>query len=512
MQATLDNPWPELAHLAGIAFPRWSTKRFHKCGGSHYNERIASRQFGEECVHIPHGRICAALQSLRRPWQSFPTVFLTAPWQYNVIEIAIDEYSFVRHLACVMQLRNGLRLEPAPRLEQDIMIRLKQVLALILVWGIVLVTSPANASMYLPPQDAAPAPIPASQIDSLVAPIALYPDALVAQVLAASTYPNEVVEADQWLKDHSSLQGDALAQAVNQQPWDPSVQALTQFPSVLDQMANNLSWTSSLGDAFYNQQADVMAAVQRLRAQAKAAGNLNSTSQMTVTQPNPQTIVIAPANPQVVYVPTYSPTVVYGTPYYPPGYSTGAVVATGLISFGVGFAVGAAMSGGCCGWGWNNWNSNWHGGTVVYNRNTYVSRSNVYANGNRYRNGAYTRPTPYGSNNYNRNNVNRNTNVSGNTVNVNGGNRNNVNANNGNRQNNIGNGNNNGNRQNNNAGNANNRPGQNNGQGNRQPGQNNANRPQQNNRPQNNAAKPANSAYRGYGQQSGGAAKSGAVR
>ena len=128
-----------------------------------------------------------------------------------------------------------------------------------------------------------PAPIPASQIDSLVAPIALYPDALVAQVLAASTYPNEVVEADQWLKDHSSLQGNALAEAVNQQPWDPSVQALTQFPSVLDNMANNLSWTSSLGDAFYNQQADVMAAVQRLRAQAKAAGNLKSTSQMTVT-------------------------------------------------------------------------------------------------------------------------------------------------------------------------------------------------------------------------------------
>jgi hypothetical protein len=387
------------------------------------------------------------------------------------------------------------------------MVRLKQVLALVLVCGIVLVTSPAYAvpdgSMYLPPQDAPPAPIPASQIDSLVAPIALYPDALVAQVLAASTYPNEVVEADQWLKDHSSLQGSALAEAVNQQTWDPSVQALTQFPSVLDQMANNLSWTSALGDAFYNQQADVMAAVQRLRAQAKAAGNLKSTSQMTVTQPNPQTIVIQPANPQVVYVPTYSPTVVYGTPYYPPGYSTGAVVATGLISFGVGFAVGAAMSGGCCGWGWNNWNSNWHGGTVVYNRNTYVSRSNVYANGNRYRNGAYTRPTPYGSNvnrnNYNNRSGNRNTNVSGNTVNINGGNRNNIGNgnNNGNRQNNIGNGNNNANRPNN-AGN-----------GNRQPGQNNANRPQQNNRPQNNAAKPANSAYRGYGQQQGGGAKSG---
>jgi hypothetical protein len=364
------------------------------------------------------------------------------------------------------------------------MVRLKQVLVFSLVWGVVIATSPANpiaeAGMYLP-QDAPPAPLPASQLDSLVAPIALYPDALVAQVLAASTYPNEVVEASQWLKDHSNLQGTALADAVNQQPWDPSVQALTQFPSVLDNMANNLSWTSALGDAFYNQQADVMAAVQRLRAQAKAAGNLNSTSQMTVVQQSPQTIVIQPADPQVVYVPTYNPTVVYGTPYYPPGYSTGAVVATGIISFGVGMAVGAAMGNGCCGWGWNNWNSNWHGGTVVYNRNTYVSRSNVYANGNRYGYGNYPRATPYGTNNYNRSG-NRNTNVSGNTVNINNGNRNNnINANNNNRG---------GNTNNLNRGNAQN------------------NRPQPNNRPQN-GTKPTNSAYRGYGQQPGGGAKSG---
>ena len=127
----------------------------------------------------------------------------------------------------------------------------------------------------MPPQEAAPANIPASQIESLVAPIALYPDALVAQVLAASTYPTEVVEADQWMKDHSSLQGTALTDAVNQQSWDPSVKALTQFPSVLDNMANNLSWTSALGDAFYNQQADVMAAVQKLRQQAQAPGTLS---------------------------------------------------------------------------------------------------------------------------------------------------------------------------------------------------------------------------------------------
>ena len=165
------------------------------------------------------------------------------------------------------------------------MIRLRQCLAIVLVWGIVLSTSPASAATPEPlPQEAPPAPLTASQIDPLVAPIALYPDALVAQVLAAATYPNEVADAEQWLQANSNLQGTALVDAVNQQPWDPSVQALTQFPSVLDNMANNLTWTSALGDAFYNQQADVMAAVQRLRQQAYAAGNLKSTSQITVVQ------------------------------------------------------------------------------------------------------------------------------------------------------------------------------------------------------------------------------------
>jgi len=380
------------------------------------------------------------------------------------------------------------------------MTRLKQFLALVLSWGILLATSPANASatMYLP-QDAPPANLSASEIDALVAPIALYPDALVAQVLAASTYPTEVVEADQWLKDNPNLQGTALTDAVNKQSWDPSVQALTQFPSVLDNMANNLSWTSALGSAFYNQQADVMASVQRLRQQAKKAGNLKTTQQQTVTtetQSGQQVIVIQPANPQVVYVPTYNPTVVYGTPYYPPGYSTGALVATGLISFGVGMAVGAAMSGGCCGWGWNNWGCGWHGGTVVYNRNVYVSRSNVYANGNRYQNGNWARPTPYGGNNVNRSG-NRNTNISGNTVNVNtGGNRtNNINANNGNRTN-------------NNA-NTNNVNRNNNNNVNRDNVQNN--RPQNNtNRPQTNTNRPNDSQYRGYGQNQPSGTKSGA--
>lgn len=374
------------------------------------------------------------------------------------------------------------------------MVRLKQFLAIFLAWGIILATSPANA------QEAPPANLTSTQIDALVAPIALYPDALVAQVLAASTYPNEVAEADQWLKDNSSLQGQALMEAVNNQAWDPSVQALTQFPSVLDNMANNLSWTSALGSAYYNQSADVMASVQRLRAQAQAAGNLKSTSQVTVVQQAPQTIVIQPANPQVVYVPTYNPTVVYGTPYYPPGYSTGALIATGLISFGVGVAVGAALSGGCCGWGWNSWGMGWHGGTVVYNRNVYVSRSNIYAGGNRYYNGNWARPTPYNPNynrnnynrnNYNRNNVNQN-NVTINNINNNNVNRNNVNNNNVNR-NNVNNNNVNRNNVNNNRTNT------------------NVNRPQNTPaRPATPPARPANNPSRGYGQTASPGTKTGA--
>jgi Protein of unknown function (DUF3300) len=382
------------------------------------------------------------------------------------------------------------------------MVRLKQVLAFVLTWGILVVTSPSSeawASVAIHPpvfamQEAAEANLSASQIDELVSPIALYPDALVAQILAASTYPDQVVAANTWLQANTKLNDAQRAEQVNSQTWDPSVKALTQFPSVLANMAQNLSWTSALGDAFYNQQKDVMASVQRLRKQAKDAGNLKSSSQQTVkteTQEGQQVIVIQPANPQVVYVPTYNPTVVYGTPYSPPGYSTGAMVATGVISFGVGMAVGAAMSNS---WGWNSWGCGWHGGTVNYNRNVYVSNSNVYRNGGSYGGGAYNR-----GGNYNRSG-NRNTNVSGNTVNINNGNRNNVNG--GNRNNvNGGNRNNVGNNNNrSNAGNNNNRP--NAGNNNRPNAGNNANRPNAGNRP------PA--ADRGYGNKPATGTKSGA--
>jgi hypothetical protein len=231
----------------------------------------------------------------------------------------------------------------------------------------------------------APAPLSSDQLDSLVAPIALYPDALVAQVLAAASNPDQVAYAEDWLSQNQNLTGTALAQAVDQQSWDPSVKALTQFPSVLANLAHNLSWTSSLGQAFANQQSDVMAAVQAMRAKAQTAGTLQSTTQITVTQPTPTTIVIQPANPQVVYVPQYNPTVVYGAPLVVPMYVPPPVpVAAVGLYFGSGISIGASFGGGGgwgggFGWGWHAWNVNWGccggGGstTIIYNHNTYIN-------------------------------------------------------------------------------------------------------------------------------------------
>jgi len=217
------------------------------------------------------------------------------------------------------------------------------------------------------------APLSADDLQQLLAPIALYPDALVAQILGAATFPDQVDAAAGWLQQHSNLTGTALTQAVDGQPWDPSVKALTQFPSVLDNLAKNLSWTSTIGEAYHTQAADVMSAIQVLRAKAQAAGNLKSGSQITVVQQAPQTIVIQPTNPQVVYVPQYNPTVVYGTPYVTPGYSTAAVVTTAVLAFGVGIAVGMAMSNNS--WGYSYWNCNWHGGTVVYHSSGYYGNN-----------------------------------------------------------------------------------------------------------------------------------------
>src|SRR5580692_11735012 len=180
------------------------------------------------------------------------------------------------------------------------------------------------------------------ELQQLVAPIALYPDALVSQTLAAATYPTEIVEADRWVQEHPNLKGKDLANAVDQQPWDPSIKALTQFPSVLANMDKNLSWTSALGEAYVSQQEAAMDAVQVMRARAQAAGNLKSNEQVKV-ETEEKTIVIEPADPEVVYVPAYDPWVVYGAPVvvWPGWYPyPGLYVEGPAISFGVGFGFG----------------------------------------------------------------------------------------------------------------------------------------------------------------------------
>jgi hypothetical protein len=271
------------------------------------------------------------------------------------------------------------------------------------------------------------APQSAAELQALVAPIALYPDSLVAQVLSAATFPDQVAIADYWLQENKSLTGNALMQAVDKQSWDPSVKALTEFPSVLGDLAKNLTWTSSLGEAYHNQQSEVMTAIQTLRAKAKAAGNLKSSSQITVVQQSPQVIVIQPTNPQIVYVPQYNPTLIYGTPYVVPGYSPGYVAAAGIIGFGAGIAVGALMSGGggCCSWGYSSWNCGWHGSAaVVYHGGAYYGNSAWHGG---YYNGGYHNGYGYNNaynhsnvaNNYRNNGNTYNKNISGNTVNVN---------------------------------------------------------------------------------------------
>src|SRR5271154_6920793 len=283
----------------------------------------------------------------------------------------------------------------------------QKALASVMSFLIALTTIPVGTSAQTaspPASQGEYATLSPDELDGLVAPIALYPDALVAQVLGAATFPYEVVDAVVWLKQNSALTGDALAQAVDQQSWDPSVKALTQFPSVLDNLAKNLAWTSSLGEASATQQSDVMAAVQRMRAKAYAAGNLKSSQEIKVVQESPQTIVIQPANPQIVYVPVYSPTVVYGAPVVTPGYSSGDVAAAAIISFGVGIAVGAAVYGGCCGWGWGYWGTSWHSHTIIYNRNIYVGnpywRGGYYGGYPGYRPPGYPGSRPPGSPGY----------------------------------------------------------------------------------------------------------------
>jgi hypothetical protein len=228
--------------------------------------------------------------------------------------------------------------------------------------------APAAANEQAPP-------IPADQLDSLVAPIALYSDPLLAQTLAASTYPLEVIQLQQWMANNKYLKDKALVDAVAKQPWDPSVQAMAAFPDVVQRMAGNIQWTTDLGNAFLAQQSDVMDAVQRMRAKAQGTGNLKTNAQQKVetqtVEGGKQVIVVEQANPEVVYVPSYDPQMVYGAPppaypYYPysyPGYHAGMGLA-----FGTGLVLGGAWA--------NNWgNCNWNHGDININNNNNFNRN-----------------------------------------------------------------------------------------------------------------------------------------
>src|SRR5687767_9474761 len=254
--------------------------------------------------------------------------------------------------------------------------KMQTVVGRTLAWlMIVLLAAPPQA---VPQQQAASgATFSQEELDQVVAPIALHPDPLISQILMASTYPLEVVQADRWAQQNKSLKGDAVTAALEKQDWDPSVKSLVAFPQVLTMMSEKLDWTQKLGDAFLADQKKVLDTIQSLRAKAQASGNLKTTKEQTVIVEE-KIIKIEPANPQVIYVPSYNPTVVYGSwpypayppySYYPPGY-----VASSMMWFGAGMAMGAA-------WGYAWGNSNWGGGNVDidvdrnFNSNRNIDRS-----------------------------------------------------------------------------------------------------------------------------------------
>jgi Protein of unknown function (DUF3300) len=262
----------------------------------------------------------------------------------------------------------------------------RQILVVLLCGLLVQFTAQVNAygaSGQTNEQSQSPAPAAKQspqELQQLVAPIALYPDALVAQILAASTYPTQIVEAERWMQRNSKLKGEELAKEVDKQDWDPSVKAMAQFPSVLENMDKNLSWTSSLGEAYVSQPQDVTDAVQTLREEAHKTGHLDSNEQEKVTTQG-NTIVIEPANPQVVYVPAYDPWVVYGAPIvaYPGWYPVPGIFWGGVgLSFGIGFGIGFF---GGFGWGWGHWGYDWHGGRGSFDHHDYISHSRDFGHG-----------------------------------------------------------------------------------------------------------------------------------
>jgi hypothetical protein len=232
---------------------------------------------------------------------------------------------------------------------------------------------------YSQPQPSAQ-PLNARRLEQLVAPIALYPDTLVAQVLTASTYPLQVVDADRWRQAQGSASSDQMAAGANLQPWDPSIKAMTAFPQVLAEMDQNLQWTTELGNAYYNQPQEIFAAVQVMRQRAQAAGNLQNTPQEAMSY-NQGNIQLAPVNSQTVYVPSYNPWSVYGDPVSPyPGFSLldtlGSFFGSSPVKFGLGIAMTAFSH---MNWGWLGWGLNWLTHSVLFQQSDYSSQSTTVA-------------------------------------------------------------------------------------------------------------------------------------
>ena len=267
--------------------------------------------------------------------------------------------------------------------------KLRSVFVQILAWlMVVLLTVPPGVIAQQQQSDAVFKP---EELEQILAPIALHPDPLVSQILMASTYPLEVVQADRWVAQNKSLKGDAVTAALEKQDWDPSVKSLVAFPQVLKMMSEKLDWTQKLGDAFLADQKKVLDTIQSLRAKAQASGNLKTTKEQTVIVEE-KIIKIEPANPQVIYVPTYNPTVVYGSwpypayppySYYPPGY-----VASSMMWFGAGMAMGAAFSG-AWGYGWGD--CDYNGGKVKIDNS-----KNFNFSGNNIDRGKYASQLPAG--------------------------------------------------------------------------------------------------------------------
>jgi len=256
---------------------------------------------------------------------------------------------------------------------------------------------PAPGQNQAPPPDQAQpqsAQLTPAQLEDLLAPIALYPDALVAQILAASAYPTQIVEAERFLQQNPNLTGQALGSEVDKQDWDPSVKALTVFPTVLADLDKNLAWTSELGDANVNQPNDVMTAIQVMRKKAEEAGNLKTTPQQTVANQG-STVQIQPADPQVVYVPDYDPELVYGYPVALwPGFYPWWGVGGPYLSFGIGYGIGPFFG---FGWGWPAWGFHWgYGGGIWFGHGAYAFRGGAFYNRNAYFHGnARGFATPY---------------------------------------------------------------------------------------------------------------------